>query len=319
MNMGLVKYLRNVIHHDSSTRRRLDQGLRKLEELQSLVVENRLLDRIERIRERTLHSCEQGVSEKRLCETDVVVSLTSFGNRVSDVHLAIETIMQGTIKPNRIILWLSESEFSSRDIPVTLQRQVTRGLEIRFCKDIRSYTKLMYTLKEYPDSCIITIDDDVIYEYDIVERLINTHKHHPQAVCACRVHRIILGNDNKPKSYMDWDWEVESQGNENPLLFPTGVGGVLYPPHCFSDEVFNEDIYMTKCPYADDVWFYAMELLNGTPVVQVYTGMPTGYYSELPSSHYNSLRHQNTNAVCCRNDVQIKAVFDHYDLYKKLC
>lgn len=318
MSMGLIRYIRNLIRHDSSTRRRLDQGLKKLDMMQSQVAENRLLDRIESLREKTLHSCEQGVSDLCQCETEEVVSLTSFGNRVFDVYLAIESIMQGTVKPNRIILWLSESEFSSRDIPVTLQRQVARGLEIRFCKDIRSYTKLIYTLKEYPDSCIITIDDDVIYEYDIVERLINAHKHHPHAVCACRVHRIILDRDNKPKSYMDWEWEVESRCDENPLLFPTGVGGVLYPPHCFSDEVFNEDIFMTKCPFADDVWFFAMELLNGTTVIQVYTGKPTGYYSELPSSHYNALRHENTNAVSCRNDVQLKAVFDFYDLYKKL-
>lgn len=44
------------------------------------------------------------------------------------------------------------------------------------------------------------------------------------------------------EGYMAWDWET-SLLDASPLNFPTGCGGVLYPPHCFNDEVFNENVF----------------------------------------------------------------------------
>ena len=158
-----------------------------LNEINRKVNEGRLQQRIDYLKDKTLNSTEKGVSDERYCEHEVIVSLTSFGKRIFDVYLAIESFMQGTIKPNKIILWLSENEFNGKMLPHTLQLQQVRGLEIKFCKDLRSYKKLIPSLKLYPDACIITIDDDVIYEYDIVERLVNAHLNDTHTICACRV------------------------------------------------------------------------------------------------------------------------------------
>lgn len=43
--------------------------------------------------------------------------------------------------------------------------------------------------------------------------------------------------------------------------FLTGVGGVLYPPACFSNEVLREDIFLKYAPYAD-VYGYGLWLLS---------------------------------------------------------
>ena len=110
----------------------------------------------------------------------------------------------------------------------------------------------------------------------------------------------------------------EEYNKDSTLYFPVGIGGVLYPPHCFNDELFNQNVFMDLCPYADDVWFYAMRLLSGTPVTQVYTGQHTGYYVDLQSKWINALSKKNTNSTNCLNDVQIKAVFEKYGLYEKL-
>ena len=75
---------------------------------------------------------------------------------------------------------------------------------------------------------------------------------------------------------------------------------------------------MKLCPYADDVWFYSMRLLNNIKVVPVYTTKHFGNYVELPSAYINALYTENTNPNNCRNDVQIKAVFEKYGLYDKL-
>ena len=278
----------------------------------------RVQRRIDYLRDKALNATEQGVSQEKYCDSEIVVSLTSFGKRIYDVCLAIESIMQGSLRPNRIVLWLSEEEFKGLSLPVLLQKQQQRGLQVCYCEDLRSYQKLIPSLKYYPQSCIITIDDDVMYECDIVERLVRAHIEHQNAVCACRIHRVRLNKDGKPKNYNDWEWGTANCQLGSPLLFPTGVGGVLYPPRCFSSEVFNSEVFMSICPYADDVWFYAMELLNGTPIVQTYTGQPGGYYLDLPSGRIDALSTVNTSTTSCNNDVQLRRVFERYNLYEKL-
>lgn len=89
-------------------------------------------------------SCsESGTSAERYADHEIIVSLTSHGRRIFDVSVAIESIMQGTVKPNRIVLWLSE-QMRGKSLPVVLQRQMARGLEVAFCKDIGSHTKLIH-------------------------------------------------------------------------------------------------------------------------------------------------------------------------------
>jgi len=309
--MGVIRYLKNRAWYDRYTRQAID-------EINQTISTERLQRRIDYLREKTLNSTQSGVSNEKYCEHELIVSLTSFGKRIYDVYLAIESIMQGTIKPNRIILWLAENEFKGKMLPRTLQLQQFRGLEILFCEDMRSYNKLIPSLKHYPNACVITIDDDVMYEYDIVERLVNSYLENPNAICACRIHKLTFDKEHKLNSYMNWAREISMGERFSPYLFPTGVGGVLYPPHCLSEEVFNKDIFMEICPYADDVWFYSMALLNNTPITQVYTGKPKGYYMQLPSSLIDALSLENTNPANCRNDVQIKAVFEKYNLYDKL-
>ena len=312
--MGFVRYIKNQFRHDRNMKRMLSEQNEELRQIRTLLMEQR----IHAFREKTLMSKEMGISGERLCDNEVVVSLTSFGKRIYDVHLAIESIMQGTVKPNRIVLWLSEEEFKGKPLPRMLEMQKARGLQVEFCEDIRSYKKLIPSLKQFPEDCIITIDDDAIYEYDLVERLVTAHLENPNAVCACRMHKVKLAEDGKPLSYMDWDWCVECYETNSNLLFPTTGGGTLFPSGCLCQEVFNKRVFMELCPYADDVWFYAMRLMSDTPVVQVYTGKPVGYFTELPSMNLEALSKENTDVENCRNDAQIKAVMDKYDLYRFL-
>ena len=106
-----------------------------------------------------LHSKESGIPPEALCDVEVIVSHPQFGNRLLKVSPAIESIMQGSMKPNRIMLWLEE-EMKGVTFPIAIRRQQERGLEVFFCKDFRSYKKLIPTLCKYPNAGIITIDDD---------------------------------------------------------------------------------------------------------------------------------------------------------------
>lgn len=118
-----------------------------------------------------LSSNAKGTSNALHIGKQIIVSLTSSGQRIHNAYLAIESIMQQTLKPNKIILWLAEEEFSHNQLPESLKILESRGLEIRFCEDQKTYNKLIPTLKLHPDDIIITIDDNVIYPIDLLDRL----------------------------------------------------------------------------------------------------------------------------------------------------
>ena len=272
--------------------------------------------RADYLTQQTLTSTSLGISEDHYCNEDVIVSLTSYGSRLHDVYLSIESIMQGSMKPNKIVLWLSE-EYRNKELPRTLLLQKKRGLEIEFCKDIRSYTKIIPCLKKYPNSTIITIDDDLIYKHDIVEKLVNAHKEDPLAIHANRIHLIKKKKNGSLDSYMNWAWGKGSNKNPLSLNFFTGVGGVLYPPHAFSDEVFNENVFLDICKYADDVWLYCMALLNNTPVKRVFTHSSKGEdYIVNKNVQETALLKRNSDGKYCENDTQLHAVIEKYDLMK---
>lgn len=168
----------------------------------------------------------------------------------------------------------------------------------------------------YPDATIITIDDDVIYMEDLVEKLLNAYISNPRHIYANRVHRIRLDDNGKPVRYNDWFW---NKGTSLPssLNFFTGVGGVLYPAHCFNQEIFNEDVFMNLCPHADDIWFYAMALYNGVTVCKVFTHHPDGYDYYFTDDLFNESL-SRINVLNNGNNQQWNKVISTYNLFSKI-
>ena len=262
-----------------------------------------------------LTSCNSGINRNKYFNHDIVVSLTTYDKRLNEVHLTIESIMEQTIKANRIILWLDYS-LQNATLPISLQLLVKKGLEIKYCEDIRSYKKLIPTLKLCPNDAIITIDDDALYEMDLIERFINAYKQDPTFIYCCRMHRIKFSRNKTIKKYTNWDSCCSSM-EYSPLNFPVGVGGVLYPPHCFNEEVFNAEVFMDICKFADDIWFKAMGLYNGYRCKRIYTHNNKGD-DFLTNPNVQDIGLSNLNVGKSLNDIQLKAVFDKYNLYNHL-
>jgi hypothetical protein len=245
-----------------------------------------------------------------------VVSLTSYGRRLQDVCFTIESIMQQTMKPNKIVLWIDPT-CSNEPLPEALIRQQARGLVVVVVEDIRSYKKLIPALKAYPEDAIITIDDDAIYDFDIVERLIKAYQQNPTMIHACRTHVMDFDASGKLKPYMQWNL-CTGDADDPRHRFLTGVGGTLYPRHALDDEVLNQEVFTSICRTADDVWFNAMALKKGTVINKVVTRSASGEdYLSNDDVQDMGLCLINNGAVNM-NDVQIQAVYERYGLFDKL-
>lgn len=200
-------------------------------------------------------------------ESDIIVSLTSFPARIDYVYLTIESLLRQTHCPRKVLLWLSLEQFKSKDcLPASLLKLENDVFEIRMVtSDLRSHKKYYYALREFPDSTLITVDDDVIYSPFLVESLAKNHKKFPNAIIANNTTRISY-NKGKLNPYMKWEHRIENYACDN--LVQIGVGGVLYPQGSLYRDVTNSEVFMRLCPYADDLWLNAMARLNNTIVVQ---------------------------------------------------
>jgi len=252
-----------------------------------------------------LHSTERGVTEFNQNGENIIVSLTTYSKRIFEVYLVIESLLNQTKKPNKIILWLAEDEFNENTIPLILKRQQARGLEIGFCKDIKSYKKLIPALKKYPDQIIITVDDDVLYPFDMVENLYKEYLKDTHCIYGCTAHKMKFDKKNKLVSYNEW--EINYQGNEkSKLIFLVGGGGILYPPNCFYEDILKEDLFMKFVPSCDDVWFKAMTLLKDYPCKKISQkeGMVMHENQDIGLHHHNIKEN--------KNDTGMEQVFEYY-------
>lgn len=242
-------------------------------------------------------------------EHGIIVSLTTFSDRISKVWITIATIMNQTYKPKKIILWLAKEQFPrEEELPKTLLRLKKRGLEIRFCDDLKPHKKYFYTMKEYPEECVVTIDDDVLYPEDHLEQLWKTHLKHPAEVCCQYAHKITYDESGQIALYENWESCFGEHTKPSLQIMPVGCGGVLYPPHVLSEELFKKENIRKLCPMMDDLWLKSMAVLKGTKAVLCSTG--SLIYFDIIGTRKSGLQH--TNAGEKKNDIAMKAIIDAY-------
>ena len=69
--------------------------------------------------------------------------------------------------------------------------------------------------------------------------------------------------------------ELQYMGFEaSPLIFPTGVGGILYAPGRLHPDVVDDATFRTLCPSADDAWLYWMGLRGGSQFRRIELARP---------------------------------------------
>ena len=251
-------------------------------------------------------------------ENSVILSLTSYGKRVKgSVIYTVYSLLHQNVRPERVVLWLNEKEYNSQNLPSDLRFLCNYGLEVRYCKDIGSYTKIIPSLSAYPDKYIITADDDLYYTKNFVEEFVEAHRQHPQAIITGFAKVPVADSDGLLATYDVWPeyhHVADSFTYDSASLFPLGVGGVLYPPHIFDNEVMNESVFTSLCPKADDIWLYVMGLRSEAEK-RILTGSRIAYYhTDLLRQYLTKDRLTATNRFGGENDTQLQALIKHYDL-----
>lgn len=254
--------------------------------------------------------CKNQIELSNFTDKELTVSLTSFPGRIETIHYCIKSILRQTVKPTRVVLWLAKEQFLNTKLPKELLELEAYGLVIKYCDDIRSYKKYYYSMKNWPTSIVVTLDDDVFYPENMLEELLVSYKKYPNAVSCFRAHEIKREEDGNIAKYSNWNFTSPGLSKPSHKLFQTGVNGVLYPPGVLHEDVFNKDIFMKLCKNADDLWLKIMAFKNGTKVVKVHNYSKT--MMEVPSSQNTSL--MSDNVLSGNNDIQLGNILEYYKI-----
>lgn len=251
---------------------------------------------------------------RRCCRRErIIVSVASYPPRMSYAAQGLATLFHQSEKPDKVLLWLAESEFPNglADLPQDLLLLRNRGLEIRFAPvNLKAHNKYYWTRIEYPDDIIITADDDILYRPDMVKALLKGYRKNPHAVSAMRAHRIRFDDDGDLLPYMEWQFEyMDELFTPRNDLIATGCCGVLYPPHAFDSDIMTEENALSICPDGDDLWLKFVELDKGIPVCVCSDFLPT--HEMVAGSQDVALWLQNNDGG--GNDRQIAAAWAFFD------
>lgn len=104
----------------------------------------------------------------------IVVSLTSWTKRIYNVKKVVESIMNNTIKPDRVYLNLSKEEFSGIKLPQDLvdyfnfdERLFINWVDGPNTKAMKKVFPILDYLQD--DDIIIDADDDILFPVDLIE------------------------------------------------------------------------------------------------------------------------------------------------------
>jgi len=253
------------------------------------------------------------ISRPHTTGPQLIVSLTTFPDRIHNVWLVIETILDQTHKPDSIMLWLSADEFENyKSLPGNLRRLQKRGLQIHFCDDnLMPHKKYFYTMQKYPSADIITIDDDVLYPPDLVKKLMECHSSYPDAIC-CTLHRKIELCENGEK-ILPYNYWVYTEKNSKPTFDNQmiGVGGVLYPKNSLHEDVFDKKQLKELALLTDDLWLKIMSIRNNTKVAGISGEFPR-FFIHLVLNKSSNLADDNIGNS--KNDQNFYRLIEHFNI-----
>jgi hypothetical protein len=251
-----------------------------------------------------------------------IVSLTTYHKRFPYAHLAIESLLsQKCPYEYDVHLYLARTDIikNGGSLPASIEALTEKGLKIFIeDEDLLSYKKIVYALRENPEKTIITVDDDIVYPDGFLFDLIQASQKFPGCVVCFRGHFLSFDRRGRLRPYDEiMDRKIDDAKRLIPsfCLIPTGVSGILYPPHSLDEMAADPKQFMRLCPRADDIWMKIASLKKGTLCVQVTNSNP--HFPAIPGTQEESLSHMNIRTG--RNDQQLQACFARFpDLLEKV-
>jgi hypothetical protein len=227
-----------------------------------------------------------------------VVNLTTHGDRLRDVWVAIESVARGSVLPARIILWL---DTEPGRLPRSLRRLQKRGLEVAYTAAGNGvHTKYWpYVSTQSLDRPLVLCDDDIIYPSTWLEGLRRAWEtSDDSSTIAYRAHAIAMTDEYHFTPYTTWaPCRTDSPSY---TTFATTVSGQLLSSELQGALRDAGTAFLHLSPTNDDIWIHRCAVQAGIRTRQVSEHQQHWYF--IPGSQTSGLN--AVNVAGGANDVQ---------------
>lgn len=260
-----------------------------------------------------------GINKEVVRTRELIVSLTTIPSRIDSVYLAVESMLRQTYKPDKIILWLAEDEFHNVVLPDNLLKQRERGLEIRYCENLKSHKKYYEAMRQFPQALLVTIDDDIFYSERLLENLVRAYVHNPGCIICCRAHFVKYKNKKIPEHYKNWTffstWSrfLPRYDFSHESIFFTSGAGTLIPAWKMPKVCMDKNLAMRLCPTADDIWLNYMARSAGIKIIPIRS--VDGWFIYMSDTQKLCLSNVNLDVKKRGNDMQLEKMYEHFGFY----
>ena len=191
------------------------------------------------------------IKKKVVSEDQVIISLTTIPERLPTIGKTLQSLLRQTVEINIEVNLPKKCLVSDKPYTIPEAWQGLQRLQfIEVEKDYGPSTKLLPTLKRHsPDTIIVVVDDDRIYEPHLVERL---------------VEKLKEGKGEYAVTSSGWNWKEgrynvknENVSKREPIKkvdVLRGVEGYALYVHQIDSAIFNYDNVSNACIRMDDVW-----------------------------------------------------------------
>jgi hypothetical protein len=239
---------------------------------------------------------------------DVVVSLTSWAPRFAILPHALVTLLEQSIRPLRIDLWLTASDLEKLPVPVRNLFD-NSGIQFRTSLDFGPHKKWLNPVMEREEKFFVTADDDILFPHHWLQALLEDFSPADRVAVAHRCHQIIRDEKGEVAEYERWPKEINDFGRKSFSLFATGGSGQLLHHSWFLPKYLDTAKIMELCPAADDIWINCALRHADVPVRRTHSYFPL---FEAASAYETALLRANVHTR--QNDRQLRAVMQFFGL-----
>ena len=194
----------------------------------------------------------------------LIISISCHSKNIKKIDITINSILSQNVDKSlyKIILIISKKE-KKYHIP----QSILSLIKLKFLRlivinsKINSQTKLIITMKEYPNNPILIINCNSIFPEGWLEMFINDHKKYPNDIIAGSIQYFF--NENLTIKEFPTGYKGKYFGNFNHVpnmifnfaLLNTGLGGTLFPANIFKNKNFyNSKLFLSISKNYDEFW-----------------------------------------------------------------
>lgn len=223
----------------------------------------------------------------KINESPIIINITTWTKRDYCLYPMLKHLQKQTLKPDKIILWLSHEEYDYKKLPENIQKCIDEKLltEVMWV-DKNTYCHKRFECFKYFNDCYnIFMDDDILYEPNFIKEIVECSKKHQNCIT------VYSSNTMYYKGYK----VIKKKITKEPSHYNAFMGGrCCFPPYIITKDVISENIhlrdkYVTKC---DESWLRPFLIRHDIKIYAMH---------DWDNRQYSIIKDSQENAVWIEN------------------